>query len=228
MWGNHSESNGVGHWAHAQERRFAPLPSTRGSVYGRLSGLSQQSVPWRPARVAAGGALRYYSNNPLKLPGMTDLAFLVQQTQGMRRDLLSFLKPLPADVLMTSLPEYGQGSILSTLTHVADCYGGWVGKTLLEEAWDSADTPGDLPSLSARFARVDALLERALACPRMQSGEVFETVDFEGNRRRLAARWVVMHPITHEFHHKGQVVTLLRKLGHPVTVDLDLPPPGGW
>jgi uncharacterized damage-inducible protein DinB len=131
-------------------------------------------------------------------------------------------------VLTTSLPEYGQGSILSILTHVADSYGRWVGTTLLEEPWDAADTPGDLPSLSAWFARVDVLLERALTCSRMKSGETFETVDFEGNRRRLTAGWVVLHPITHEFHHKGQVVTLLRRLGHPITVDLDLPPPGGW
>ncbi|WP_407543193.1 DinB family protein (plasmid) [Deinococcus radiomollis] len=89
--------------------------------------------------------------------------------------------------------------------------------------------------MSARFAQVDALLERALACNRMESGEAFDCVgmagdcvDKAGNRRRLTARWVVLHPITHEFHHKGQVVTLLRKLGHPVTVDLDLPPPCGW
>jgi uncharacterized damage-inducible protein DinB len=159
---------------------------------------------------------------------MTDLAFLVQQTQSMRRGLLAFLAPLPADVLSASPPEYGQGSILSTLTHVADCYGGWVGKTLLEEEWDFAETPDNLPELTARFARVDALLERALVCPRMKSGEAFECEGMAGNRRQVTARWLVLHPITHEFHHKGQVVTLLRKLGHPVTVDLDLPPPGGW
>jgi uncharacterized damage-inducible protein DinB len=159
---------------------------------------------------------------------MTDLAFLTQQTQSMRRELLCFLAPLPISVLTASLPEYGQGSILNTLTHVADCYGGWVGKTLLEEYWAFAETPDNLPGLTARFARVDALLERALACPRMESGAAFECVGMAGNRRQVTARWLVLHPITHEFHHKGQVVTLLRKLGHPVTVDLDLPPPGGW
>ena len=166
---------------------------------------------------------------------MNDLTSLMRQTQSMRRDLLSFLATLPADVLTASLPEYGQGGILRTLTHVADCYGGWVGRTLLEEHWAFAETPDDLPALTARFTRVDALLERALTCTRMESGAAFDCVgmgndcvDMAGNRRQVTARWLVLHPITHEFHHKGQVVTLLRKLGHPVTVDLDLPPPGGW
>ncbi|WP_424952265.1 DinB family protein [Deinococcus sp.] len=166
---------------------------------------------------------------------MTDLAFLVQQTRRMRHELLSFLAPLPAEVLTASPPEYGQGSILKTLTHVADCYVVWVGRTLLEDHWASAETPDDLPALIGRFARVDALLERALTCPRMESGAAFDCVGMEndcvdtaGNRRQVTARWLVLHPTTHEFHHKGQVVTLLHKLGHPVTVDLDLPPPGGW
>jgi uncharacterized damage-inducible protein DinB len=164
---------------------------------------------------------------------MNDLSFLVQQTQSMRRELLSFLATLPAEVLTSSFPEYGQGSVLSTLTHVADCYGGWVGRTLLEEHWAFAETPNDktpddLPALTERFAGVDALLERALVCPRMLTGDVFPYTRDSGEVRQVSPRWLVLHPITHEFHHKGQVVTLLRKLGHPVTVDLDLPPPGGW
>ncbi len=44
----------------------------------------------------------------------------------------------------------------------------------------------------------------------------------------LTRRWLVLHPITHEFHHKGQVASLGRALGHPVPegTDLDLVPPG--
>lgn len=32
----------------------------------------------------------------------------------------------------------------------------------------------------------------------------------------LSQRWLLMHPITHEFHHKRQMVALGRVLGHPV------------
>jgi uncharacterized damage-inducible protein DinB len=68
---------------------------------------------------------------------MFDLQFLYRQTRSMRADLLAFLAPLPGAVLSASLPGSGQGSLLSTLAHVADCYGGWVGRTLPEEDWAS-------------------------------------------------------------------------------------------
>ena len=62
-----------------------------------------------------------------------DLAFLSAQTRQMRGTLLEVLGTLPPEVLTSTFPEYGQGSVLGTLTHVADCYGGWVGHTLLEK-----------------------------------------------------------------------------------------------
>ena len=112
---------------------------------------------------------------------------------------------------------------------MADCYGGWIAQKLLEEAWEFAEDSGDsLPALTERFEHVNGLLGRALVCHRMQSGESFFVTGMLGNHREVTARWLLLHPITHEFHHKGQVVTLLRRLGHPVSVDLDLPPPGGW
>jgi uncharacterized damage-inducible protein DinB len=42
--------------------------------------------------------------------------------------------------------------------------------------------------------------------------------------RRLSLRYLLLHPVTHEFHHKGQVTSLGRILGHPVPdgTDLDL------
>jgi uncharacterized damage-inducible protein DinB len=62
----------------------------------------------------------------------------------------------------------------------------------------------------------------------MQTGKGFQCIGRAENVGAVTACWLVLHPVTHEFHHKGQVVTLLRRLDHPVTVDLDLPPPAGW
>lgn len=43
----------------------------------------------------------------------------------------------------------------------------------------------------------------------------------EGFQERLTQRWLILHPITHEFHHKGQALALARVLGHPHPGDLD-------
>ena len=127
-----------------------------------------------------------------------DLAYLYGQTRQMRGTMLEFLTALPPEALTVTFPEYGQGSVLSTLTHVADGYGGWVGRTLVEEEGVFAEQPDDLPALTQRFGRVDALLERSLVCPRMRSGKASTCVGMAGNTRQVTARWLVLHPLTHE------------------------------
>ncbi|MCL6569315.1 MAG: DinB family protein, partial [Meiothermus silvanus] len=46
-------------------------------------------------------------------------------------------------------------------------------------------------------------------------------------RMPVSQRWLLMHPITHEFHHKGQMMTLARIWGYtmPPETDTDLVPP---
>jgi uncharacterized damage-inducible protein DinB len=41
---------------------------------------------------------------------------------------------------------------------------------------------------------------------------------------KVTQRWLLLHPITHEFHHKGQLLALARILEHPLpgNVDTDL------
>ncbi|WP_350243078.1 DinB family protein [Deinococcus sonorensis] len=148
----------------------------------------------------------------------------------MRQTLLTFLSTLPPDLLRERRPGFGQGSILETLTHVADCYGGWTSEVLMEEPWAFAEgVEPTLDALRTRFERVDALLARALQSTRLEAGEWTHTTR-QGDALLVSGPWLLLHPLTHEFHHKGQVVALARVLGHPVPpdVDLDLPPPGGW
>lgn len=37
----------------------------------------------------------------------------------------------------------------------------------------------------------------------------------EGKTSSLTRRWSMLHPITYEFHHRGQALALARVLGHP-------------
>ena len=53
----------------------------------------------------------------------------------------------------------------------------------------------------------------------MQTGEEFEGAGMAGNVRPVTARGLVLHPATHEFHHKRQSVTQLRQQGHPESGD---------
>ena len=45
--------------------------------------------------------------------------------------------------------------------------------------------------------------------------EPFTWTSPSGRTTTLTRRWLFLHPITHEFHHKGQALALARVLGHP-------------
>ncbi|MCP3027145.1 DinB family protein [Halobacillus sp. A5] len=50
------------------------------------------------------------------------------------------------------------------------------------------------------------------------------TVSWQENEIELSVLWLMTHTITHEFHHKGQIVSIARRLGYePVDTDLVLP-----
>lgn len=85
----------------------------------------------------------------------------------------------------------------------------------------------DLPNVAAVravFEGVDGLVEEALrSFDRLD--EVYVRVHpRKGWKANVSQRWLLLHPITHGFHHKGQMVALGRVLGHPVpgSYDTDL------
>lgn len=161
---------------------------------------------------------------------MNDLEFLYEQTRAMRENLFTYLETLPFELLHQAHPAFGRGTLLETAAHVADCYHFWTGEVGLEETpleleIGSSDT---VSVLRSAFAGVDALMARASTRFTDLERE-FEWTDAKGTLR-LSQRWLLLHPITHEFHHKGQMVSLGRALGHPAgpRFDTDLPPLGGW
>ena len=161
---------------------------------------------------------------------MNDLEFLYTQTRAMRENLFTYFETLPFELLHQTHPAFGRGSLLETAAHVVDTYHFWVGEVGLEETpLELEIQPSDTVAvLRSAFAGVDALMARAFTHFTDLERE-FEWTDAKGSLR-LSKRWLLLHPLTHEFHHKGQMVSLGRALGNPVgpRFDTDLPPPGGW
>jgi uncharacterized damage-inducible protein DinB len=152
-----------------------------------------------------------------------------------REVLFEYTDRLPNEVYTLEHPDFAYGSIRNIHAHVAECYLWWVGTMGFGamglgaggsgrpvEEFDPSSLP-DANSIRAKFAEVDALLEEAF--------EQFTSLDAPLEVVRpgrdtllVSQRWLVMHPITHEFHHKGQLLALGRVLGHPLppTHDTDL------
>jgi uncharacterized damage-inducible protein DinB len=155
-----------------------------------------------------------------------DLRTFYRLVQRTRSGVFAWLDTLPPAVLTTPHRDFAFGSLAGIYAHVADCYLLWVGAVGLGRGPVPPVDAGSVRALRDAFATVDAAVDEAL--------EVFTDLDApltrttpDGGREVTSRRWLLLHPITHEFHHKGQALALARVLGHPHpgAPDADLVPP---
>lgn len=147
-----------------------------------------------------------------------------------RRRLIEYCAAMPAEVFRFHRDNFGYGSLQGTLLHVADCYRFWLAETVMKRDmgdFRAQDYP-DVASLQALFASyVDPLVEEFLA--RYGTGEALcrpldLRVHWQEDSYPATPLWLMTHVITHEFHHKGQIVGFGRILGYPPPeTDLYLP-----
>ncbi len=164
---------------------------------------------------SAGGARRA---SPGAHGGLRTFYAWVQSTRG---QVFAYLDAVPEETLRLRHPAF-RGSMLELMSHAADCYLHWTGHVGLGLDPVPEARPAGLDDVRQHFALVDDVMVRALE----QRARLDAPVDWQGHR--LTLRYLILHPITHEFHHKGQVASLGRLHGHPVPegTDLDLALPG--
>jgi uncharacterized damage-inducible protein DinB len=150
-----------------------------------------------------------------------DLKLMYGLVKRTREVLFEYTTSLPNDVYTLERADFAYGSIRNIHAHVADCYLWWVGQVGLgrNDADVEASSLADVKAMRRKFQEVDAVLEEALEnFDRLDTAFAFERPGHYA--RQLTQRWLIVHPLTHEFHHKGQLLALGRALGHPL-------PPGG-
>lgn len=154
-----------------------------------------------------------------------DLATFYGLVRRTRAGVLDWLETLPPEALTLEHTDFAYGSLSAIYAHIADCYGWWVGAVGLG-AENREVKAGDVRALRVAFRAVDATVEEALRTF-VRLDEPFPWTAPTGKTETLTRRWLLLHPITHEFHHKGQALALARALGHPHpgTPDTDLVTP---
>lgn len=155
-------------------------------------------------------------------PGLATFYNLARRT---RVGVLDWLDALPHEVFVKQHDNFGHGSLRAIYEHVADTHLWWTGSVGL--GLPEPDTHvEDVTGLREVFARVDTTAQHAL--------KSFQALDEPlgwnealGKESVLTQRWLILHSVTHEFHHKGQALALARVLGypHPGKPDTDLVDP---
>ncbi|MCA9837348.1 MAG: DinB family protein [Trueperaceae bacterium] len=142
-----------------------------------------------------------------------------------RAGVLDWLETLPPEVFTLEHEQFAYGSLRNIYAHIADCYLWWVGAVGLGLEQNVIKAK-EVSELREAFSKLDATINEALGSFDSLD-EPFSWTSPKGYKEILTRRWLILHPITHEFHHKGQALALARVLGHshPGNPDTDLVTP---
>ena len=137
--------------------------------------------------------------------------------------LLRHVASVPDNLLRQPVVGFGFPTVWKQLTHILTVEEGWVHDLQYQTfaGWREEDVPTMAALLAekrrihdATRAYLETLSEEQLNTPLPKRPE-----GWSGELRSPA--FILLHTITHAFHHKGQVVAMLRALGHPAP-DTDL------
>lgn len=137
--------------------------------------------------------------------------------------VLDHLDTIPAQDYVKPVPGFGFSTLQKQLIHVFNCEGLWIHalQRLDYVDRDIAECPG--------VADAKLMQQQVSAWTREYSSSLTDqqlNVDTElrfpdGEIAIRTPALVLHHVLTHAFHHKGQIVTMCRMLGHPAP-DTDL------
>jgi uncharacterized damage-inducible protein DinB len=139
--------------------------------------------------------------------------------------LLRHVATVPDTLLREPISGFGYPSVWKQLVHLLSCEEGWV-HDLQDKAfagWREEDSPTMKALLASKGRIRDAtrVYVESLNEALLNTTLVRRPQDWGGELRSPA--FILLHVITHAFHHKGQIVAMLRILGYPAP-DTDLQP----
>lgn len=145
-----------------------------------------------------------------------------------RQILLDQCKELNEDDFTKEF-EFGFQSIRDSLVHVAGCYHAWLGSFVLSKTSSPLLTKEVIQTMQVGdieryFQEADRYVEEVIESFTDTFDQFIEKEpSWKANGQVIGKtpRQLLIHSITHEFHHKGQIVAMLRLLNHtPENTDI--------
>jgi uncharacterized damage-inducible protein DinB len=143
--------------------------------------------------------------------------------QRSREILFSYCETLSPEDYVLELDAFGGDSIRNLHVHVANCYRGWLGSRALGKSLSDikADSVSDVQRMREVFRETDDIVNEFLNEYKDKWDQTILITFKSDGRMEPTTLWLFTHTITHEFHHKGQIVKMGRQLGYtPPDTDL--------
>ena len=136
--------------------------------------------------------------------------------------LLEYCKTLSVKDFLIENSIFGRGSVRNLLVHIGNTYEFWIGRHSLNKnlTFTEYNSVKNADEVNDFFSNINLLLEEFV---RVYSEKYMVDIDININDKIIIATPLKLftHVITHEFHHKGQILSLSRHLGY-VPVDTDI------
>jgi uncharacterized damage-inducible protein DinB len=144
--------------------------------------------------------------------------------KGSRQVLFAYCENItPAD-LTKEMDGFGHGSIRNLLTHIADVYIHWLQNFALSRTTSYPDklTIKDMKDVRQVFDQCDKYVDDFIKHYGDQLDKsITSPIPGEGKTITTTPLTLFTHALTHEFHHKGQILSMSRQLGYtPVDTDM--------
>jgi uncharacterized damage-inducible protein DinB len=150
------------------------------------------------------------------------LEYQYELVKNSRKILLEYCNTIKPDDLLKDVEGFGRGSIRNLLVHIINTYHYWLegfglkrNKPFLE--YESIKSINEIRD---KFNDTNLLVTEFLDkfCDDL---EIKIKGEFRNGERLLTPVELFTHAITHEYHHKGQILSMSRHLGYtPVDTDV--------
>jgi uncharacterized damage-inducible protein DinB len=154
------------------------------------------------------------------------MELFVSQYDWIRRTrelLFDYCETMSPSDYVKELEAFGGDSIRNLHAHVADCYRVWLGSRALGKPFPriTPESANNVQEMREVFRRTDELVQEFLSKFEGKWNHTVQVSFESGDTVEITALWLYTHTVTHEFHHKGQIVKLGRQLGY-IPPDTDL------
>lgn len=152
---------------------------------------------------------------------LLDLHATMHECMGV---VLDHVATVPSPVLIEKLDGFGRPTVREQIAHVFSAETAWVSalRMLPELRRFDPDTLSSVEDLRrAQREAISFTLDYLSSTTEDELNSQLPRYHEEWTSPHRTPGFILMHVITHAFHHKGQIVAMLRLLGYP-TPDTDM------
>lgn len=141
-----------------------------------------------------------------------------------RETLFSYCEGITQEHFLFDHQSFGDRSIHYLFIHIANTYTFWIGhfpKITLNE-FAGADGYKTVKEIRALYQSIDVLVEKFLETfDPMLEQPITNKISSRDMEVAITPLQLFTHVITHEYHHKGQILSMSRQLGYtPIDTDI--------